>query len=156
LPCHLPISSPPSSSSFLSATAASRQDQPRPSCASLSWPCLLPIHPRRRPTPAVLSPAWNNKIFFRFDFTDFALAYEELFGAPDPGPESELEVKEVVSSSGSSRFVHPILLPSSLGLVSYGVCFCFDNFISISNGGDYWDVRFPLCLEMRLLHVVVS
>jgi hypothetical protein len=79
----------------------------------------------------------NNKIFFRFDFTDFTLSYEELFGAPEPEPEQEPEVKEIVMSSGSSRFVHPILLPSSLGLVSYGVCFCFDDFVSIPNGGDY-------------------
>jgi hypothetical protein len=99
------------------------------------------------------SPAWNNKIFFRFDFTNFALPYEELFGAPEPEPEREPEVEEMVSSNRSSRFRHPILLLSICG-----ICFCFDDFvsISISDGGDYWDVRFPLRLEMRLLHVLVS
>jgi hypothetical protein len=39
-------------------------------------------------------------------------------------------------SSGSSKFVHPNLLRSFLpGLVSYDVCFCFDDFVSILNGG---------------------
>jgi hypothetical protein len=110
------------------------------------------LYTRRRPTPAVPSPVWNNKIFY-FDFIDFTLPYEELFGAPEPEPEREPEVKEIVASSGSSRLVHPILLPSSPGLVSYGVCFCFDDFVSILNGGDYWDIRFPFRLEMRLLHL---
>lgn len=45
------------------------------------------------------------EIFARFDFADFALPYEDLFGAPELEREPELE--EIASSSGSSRFVHP-------------------------------------------------
>jgi hypothetical protein len=69
------------------------------------------LYARRHPTPTVPSPIWNNKIFFRFDFTDFALPYEELFGAPEPEPEQEPEVKEIVSSCGSSRYTPFCFLP---------------------------------------------
>nr|CAB3464359.1 unnamed protein product [Digitaria exilis] len=44
------------------------------------------------------------EIFGRFDFGDFALPYEDLFG--EPGPEAEEREPEITSpSSGSSRFV---------------------------------------------------
>ncbi|KAK3137897.1 hypothetical protein QOZ80_5AG0361900 [Eleusine coracana subsp. coracana] len=41
------------------------------------------------------------EIFARFDFADFALPYEDLFAAPEP--ERDPEVEEIASSSGSSR-----------------------------------------------------
>ena len=45
------------------------------------------------------------EIFGRFDFADFALPYEDLFGGPDP-PEPEREPEITSPSSSSSRFVH--------------------------------------------------
>ncbi|XP_062232235.1 uncharacterized protein LOC133929483 isoform X2 [Phragmites australis] len=43
------------------------------------------------------------EIFGRFDFADFAVPYEELFGEPEPEREREPETEEIASSSWSSR-----------------------------------------------------
>ncbi|KAL6848725.1 hypothetical protein ACP4OV_021308 [Aristida adscensionis] len=44
------------------------------------------------------------EIFGRFDFADFAVPYEDLFGEPEPEREPEREPEpEIASSSGSSR-----------------------------------------------------
>jgi hypothetical protein len=64
----------------------------------------------------VSSPAWNSNIFFRFDFTDFTLLYEELFDAPELEVEREPEVEKIISSSGRSSFVHPHFASFLLGL----------------------------------------
>jgi hypothetical protein len=54
------------------------------------------------------------EIFGRFDFADFALPYEDLFGGPDP-PEPEREPEITSPSSSSSRSVH---LPPPLRLLT--------------------------------------
>ncbi|CAL5096406.1 unnamed protein product [Urochloa decumbens] len=43
------------------------------------------------------------EIFGRFDFADFALPYEDLFGGPGPEPEEDREPEITSPSSGSSR-----------------------------------------------------
>jgi hypothetical protein len=107
------------------------------------------LYTRRHSTLAVPSPIWNNKIFFRFDFTDFALPYEELFGAPGKGDCLVLRELQVCTPHFGS------FLPG-LGFLWH--LLLFDDFVSIPNGGDYWDVQFSLCLEMHccILHVLVS
>jgi hypothetical protein len=88
------------------------------------------------------------EIFSRFGFADFALPYEDLFGAPQP---------EVASSSGSSRFLQPIFAPFLLPL-----CASFASFLL---GGFRFDFEWWrslgrtisfLRLETRLSNVLVS
>jgi hypothetical protein len=70
------------------------------------------------------------EIFGRFDFADFALPYEDLFGAPEPQPEPQPEAArqtdpEIASSSGSSTRSVLHALPPSLPLRhSSPTCVC--------------------------------
>jgi hypothetical protein len=72
------------------------------------------------------------EIFGRFDFADFALPYEDLFGAPEPQPEPQPEAArqadpEIASSSGSSTrsVLHALLPPSLSDIHRLPVCVCF-------------------------------
>jgi hypothetical protein len=97
------------------------------------------------------------EIFSRFGFADFAMPYEELFGAPEPEPERDPEVEEIAPSSGSSRFVHSILRPPSLPWASFAsVSTVSSPFRMVEITGTGRTISPPFRLEMRLLHVLVS
>jgi hypothetical protein len=72
------------------------------------------------------------EIFGRFDFADFALPYEDLFGAPQPEPvpeaarEADPEIASSSSGSSTSRSVLRALPPSLCSdICCLPVCLCF-------------------------------